>query len=174
MVPEGSGSDATHFDVQVVVKLESLPEEQDELEEIGELPHVPDAMQHGRFRRPLGIVQVELLRGALASSRHLGLSVLSSSTGSSRDARVRRNGCGSGEDLELTGWQKLANGRNPHRRTRALERIQRKWAATMGCRFVPRRTFGGGIWSDDATPADRVGSWLGMEGRVQTKRGAGR
>ncbi len=52
-----------------------MAEEEDELEQICELPHVPDAMEHGWLRRPLGAIGTELLRGALASCRHLQLGI---------------------------------------------------------------------------------------------------
>ncbi len=35
-----------YLNVEVVVELESLPKKEDELEQICELPHVPDAMEH--------------------------------------------------------------------------------------------------------------------------------
>ena len=40
------GRDAVYLNVEVVVELESLPKKEDELEQICELPHVPDAMEH--------------------------------------------------------------------------------------------------------------------------------
>lgn len=60
-----------YLDVQIVVELESLSKEEDELEQVGELPHVPDAMQHGWLRQVLTIIGVGFLEGALARRRHL-------------------------------------------------------------------------------------------------------
>jgi hypothetical protein len=51
----------TYLNVETIVELEGLAEELDELEKVGEVPHVPDAMQHGWLCRGLNIARVKLL-----------------------------------------------------------------------------------------------------------------
>jgi hypothetical protein len=56
-----SAKNVTYLNVETIVELEGLAEELDELEKVGEVPHVPDAMQHGWLCRGLNIARVELL-----------------------------------------------------------------------------------------------------------------
>ena len=43
---KGLKRNATYLNVETIIEFEGLAEELDELEKIGEVPHVPDAMQH--------------------------------------------------------------------------------------------------------------------------------
>lgn len=61
VVSKESRGNATYLNVETIVEFKSLAEELDELEKVGEMPHVPDAMQHGWLCRGLGIARVELL-----------------------------------------------------------------------------------------------------------------
>lgn len=66
-----SGKEATYLNVETIIEFEGLAEELDELEKVGELPHVPDPMQHGWLFLALHIGRAELLQGALVGWRHL-------------------------------------------------------------------------------------------------------
>lgn len=61
----------TYLDVKTVVQLKRLSEQEDELEKVGKLPHIPYAMEYGWLLGRLRIVAgVALLEGPLARCRH--------------------------------------------------------------------------------------------------------
>ena len=76
MASKESGKNATYLNVEAIIEFEGLAEELDELEKVGKVPHVPDAMQHGWLCRVLNIAGVELLQGALAGWWHLSFVVM--------------------------------------------------------------------------------------------------
>jgi len=61
-----------YLNVEIVVHLKSLAKQENELEKVGELPHIPDSVEHrGRSWR-LEVIHRDLPQGAFARRRHLG------------------------------------------------------------------------------------------------------
>lgn len=64
---------AAYLDVDVIVDLQGFPEDHDPLEEICELPHVPDLLEHGRLLWVFNIVAVHLVDCPLSGRSHDGM-----------------------------------------------------------------------------------------------------
>ncbi len=134
---------AAYFDVEAIVKLESLPEKQHELEQVGELPHVPDAMQHGWLGWFLRIAGAELLQGALADCRHLWV-LCFPGCDRWRDVVLRqvREVAGSGRELRRGGLEVRVRRGNCRQRCEIssrgfgrLEGLRQRWNTRQGTRL---------------------------------------
>lgn len=66
---QGGGPGVAHIDVRGV-NLERRTEDGQKLDDVGQLPHVPDALQQRRLLVRQGIIAVHLIDGALPGGSH--------------------------------------------------------------------------------------------------------